>query len=91
MPFRKLMGRSFVAAIACVIALLAAPAGVLAHGWYDLYDPNASAPDGHYVLWIEWLVTVPPPGYAAGDMISFRCHWSDGSVDDCGELADWGF
>jgi hypothetical protein len=85
-----MISRRFAAIAASVAALLAAPATASAHGLYDWYDPDATAPDGHYVVSLTWSTPVVPEGFAAGDMLGWiTCVWSDGSVDDCGELADY--
>jgi hypothetical protein len=70
--------------------LLAAPATASAHGYYNWWQPGATAPDGHSVVSISW--TVPPlvPGYASGQAFGvFTCLWSDGTSDHCEGLAEW--
>lgn len=84
-----LRSRRRLAVIACLVGLLAAPAAASAHGYYDMSDPAATAPDGHYVVSMSWYSPQPAEGMAVVDMISFSCQWSDGTVDDCTSVWGW--
>jgi hypothetical protein len=81
-----------LAIAASVLGLLATPAAAAAHGVYGIYDTATAAPDGHYIVESHYDYYTPPlvEGWGSAAIIypyNVTCAWSDGTVDDCGEMA----
>ena len=76
-----------LAAIASSAGLLAAPAAASGHGSYNLYEPGATAPDGHYVVSVFDRTPAVPHGWYSVNLAG--CAWSDGTVDDCEGVVDY--
>jgi hypothetical protein len=76
-------------AIASSAGLLAAPAAASGHGSYNLYEPGATAPDGHHVVSVFDRTPPVPQGWYSGQLNYYECVWSDGTVDDCEGVTDY--